>query len=214
MGILANCPPAAELPDIGTDECPESVGQIQKIVYQRVFSTGSTKNKFVIGTANPNVLASWTPLLAASDGTKVVPSPFVQAPNTETGAARTYGGGNDTLGGIEINIGREPTSFTGNFLAVKQAIIKAMKQYQGENVGVYLIDEYGQIIGLTDDPDSPTDFLPIPIKGLFIGDKNFGGLEEADMNTISWYFLPNWSDNLHIVAPATGFDPLNEIVAP
>lgn len=213
MGLLCNCPAAAEIPDVPISDCPESFGQIQKVVLQRIYSTGNTKNKFVIASANPNVLASWTPLLAASDGTKVVQTPYIQAPTTEAGAARTYGGGNETLGGIELIIGREPTSFNGNIIRSAQNTIKALKEYQCENVGVYLIDEYGRIGMLADDVDTPTEYYPIPINGFFVGDKSLGGLEAPDINAIMWKFYPNWSDNLKLITP-TDFDALSDLATP
>lgn len=213
MSLLCNCPQDAAIADIPISECPESIGQVQKVIFQRIFSTGSTKNKFVIASANPNVLASWTPLLAAADGTKVVQSPYLQAPTTEPGAARTYGGGNETLGGVELIIGREPTSFTGNILRASQDTIAALKQYQCENVGVFLVDEHGRIAMLVDDRTTPTAYFPIPISALFVGDKSLGGLEAPDMNVISWKFFPNWSDNLVLISP-TDFNALSDLVTP
>jgi len=213
MGLLINCPPAAEIADIPIEACPESVGQIQKIVFQRIESVAGTKNEHVIGTLDPATKAAWTPLLAASDGTKVVQTPYVQAPTTEPGAARTFGGGNETLGGIEIIIGTEPTAFTGMFNQVPQKTIKAIKKYYGEAVGVYFVDEFGRIIGKSDDSAAPTKFMPIPIMGLFVGDKNFGGLEGVDQNAINFKMLPNWSDDLHIVTP-TDFNALTDLVTP
>lgn len=213
MGLLCGCPAGAEIPDIVIETCFEDIGQVQKLVFQRIYSTGSTKNSFTIASANPNLLASWTPLLAASDGTKVVQTPFLSQPETEPGAARKYGGGNATIGGIEIIVGREPTTFTGMYLRTSQKSIKDMKAMMCETVGVYLIDEFGRIIGISDDIDSPTIFYPIPIQGLFIGDKKLGGLEEPDSNVIEFGFYPNWSDNLHVVTPSN-FDALTALVTP
>ena len=210
MSLLCNCPAGAALENIPISDCPESLGQVQKVIFQRIFSTGTTKNSFTIATADPKLLASWSPLLAAADGTKVVPSPYIQAPTTEPGAARTYGGGNETLGGVELVIGREATSFTGNILRSAQKTIKAMKNYMCENVGVYLVDEFGRIAGLVDDVTTPTKFFPIPISALFVGDKSLGGLENPDMNAVSWKFFPNWSDNLAIYTP-TDFNPLTDL---
>jgi len=213
MSLLCNCPLDAAIADVPINDCPESVGQIQKVVFQRIFSAGNTKNSFVIASANPNILASWTPLLASITGTKVVQSPFIQAPTTEPGAARTYGGGNETLGGVEMIIGREPTSFTGNILRATQDTIEALKKFQCENVGVYLIDEFGRIAMLVDDRTTPTKYFPIPISSLFVGDKMIGGLESPDMNTISWKFFPNWSDKLVLITP-TNFNALTDLVTP
>ena len=148
--------------------------------------------------------------LTATDGTKVVVSPYVEAPTSEPGGPRTFGGGNETLGGVETIIGREPTTFSGVLRSVPQSVIKAMKdlqcEAQADNLGVFLFDENGSIECLV----SGTDNLPIPIRALFIGDKSFGGLEEPDSNAIQWSFLPNYSDDLAIVAP-TDFNPLTDL---
>lgn len=210
MSILCDCPAGASIGNIYVSDCPETFGQIQKVIFQRVYKTGVTKNEFVAQTASPLVKASWTPLLAASDGSKVVPSPYIQAPTTEPGKAKTYGGGNDTLGGVELIVGREATAFTGNILRAPQRTIKDMKKYQCENVVVYLVDEFGRIGCIADNPQTPTNYSGIPIQGLFIGDKKFGGLEAPDMNEIQWKFFPNWSDNFVILTP-TDFNALTDL---
>ena len=206
------CPANTALTTIPAQGCAESFGQIQKVAFQRLSSAG-TKNSFTT-TNDIKLLASWTAKMAAADSTKIVVSPYIQAPTTEPGAARTFGGGNETLGGVEMVIGREPTSFSGVIRAVQQSIIKAMKELQCEsiadNLGVYLFDENGNICALQDSTTATT-FYPIPIRALFIGDKSFGGLEAPDSNAISWSFLPNYSDQLAIVTP-TDFNPLTDLV--
>lgn len=209
MTLLCNCPLDAAVSDIPLSECLEDFGQVQKALLQRVFSTGSTKNSI----AAPTTLAEWTAFLAAADGTKVVQTPYLNEPVTEPGGVRTYGGGNATLGGIEITIGREPTAFTGSILRSPQDTIAALKSYQCDNVGVYLVDEHGRIGCLVDDIDTPTAYYPIPVSGLFIGDKKLGGLEEPDMNAIMWKFFANWSDKFVIVTP-TDFNALTDLVTP
>jgi hypothetical protein len=211
MSLLINCPQGAALQAIPIVNCPEAIGQIQKVVFQRIKNAAGGKNKFVIATNDPAELATWTPVLAAADATKVVPSPYIQAPVFEAGAAREYGGGNETLGGMPIVIGREPSTFTGNILRAAQKTIEALKTYQVEEVGVFLLDEFSRIIGLVDDHTTPTEFYPIPISSLFVGDKVIGGLESVDMNMVSWRFAPNWSDKLSIVVP-TDFNALSDLV--
>lgn len=210
--FTCTCPANAALTTIPAQGCAESFGQIQKVAFQRLTSAGS-KNKFT-STAAIGVKASWTALMAAADSTKIVISPYIQAPTVEAGAARTFGGGNETLGGIEMIIGREPTPFTGVMRAVAQSVIKAMKDLQCEaiadNLGVYLFDENGNICAVQD-ATTATTFYPIPIRSLFIGDKTFGGLEAPDSNAIQWSFLPNYSDHLAIVKP-TDFNPLTDLV--
>lgn len=202
------------MPDIPVSNCPESFGQIQKVAFQRLYKSSGEKNSFTT-SAGIGKKASWTPLLSAEDDTKIVLSPYVQAPTAEAGAARTFGGGNETLGGIEEVIGRESTPFTAVLRRVPQKIIKVLKQLQCEsdsqNLGVYLFDENG-VIGAIQDATTTTTYYPIPIRSLFIGDKTLGGYEAPDSNNIQWVFLPNWSDDLAIIVPED-FNPLTDLKA-
>lgn len=209
MGLNCGCPAGAHIPDLDIAECKESLGQIQKVAFQRIYKTSGVKNTI----ADPTKKASFTSLFSAADGSKMTISPYIQGPTTEPGAARTFGGGNQTLGGIEITIGREPTTFSGVIYQESQKTIAQLKQYQCENVGVYLIDENGNIGCLADDVDNPKAYSPIPIGKLFIGDKKLGGFEEPDSNAIEWSFFPNWSDDLVIVKRETlDFNPLTDWV--
>ena len=208
---MCKCPAGAALPDVPAIKCPESFGQVQKVAFQRLMKDDGSKNSFTSEKAI-TALASWTPLLSAADNTKIVVSPYIQAPTAEAGAARTFGGGNEALGGIEEIIGREPTPFTGVIRKAPQEVIKASKEMQCENgggdAGVFIIDEHGAI-GAIKDAVTEGTYYPIPIRSLFIGDKTLGGLEAPDSNAIQWSFLPNWSDDLAIVAPA--FNPLTDL---
>lgn len=210
--MTCSCPAASALTTIPAQGCAESFGQIQKVAFQRLKAGGGAKNSFT-SSADIKLKASWAALLTATDSTKIVVSPYIQAPTVESGAARTFGGGNETLGGVEMVIGREPTPFTGAMRAVAQSVIKAMKELQCEaaadNLGVYLFDENGNICAVQDGTTATT-FYPIPIRSLFIGDKTFGGLEAPDSNPIQWSFLPNYSDDLAIVTP-TDFNPLTDL---
>lgn len=210
--MICTCPAAAALPDIPVSNCPETFGQIQKVAFQRLTGDDGARNSFTT-TNGITKLASWTAKLSASTGEKIVVSPYIQAPTAEAGEAITFGGGNDTLGGVEMIIGRNPTNFTGVIRQVPQAVIKALKELQceswGDNLGVYLFDENGAIGALEDEKTSGT-YYPIPIRSLFVGDKTLGGLEQPDSNGIQWAFLPNWSDDLKIVSPE--FNPLTDLV--
>lgn len=209
---ICKCPAAPALPNIPNFTCAESFGQIQKVAFQRLYKSAGGKNSFT-STNNIAIKASWTSFLSAGDDTKVVVSPYIQAPTAEAGAPRTFGGGNETLGGIEEIIGREPTPFTAVMRKMPQSLIKALKDLQCEsdsqNLGVYLFDENGAIGALQDNKTVAT-YYPIPIRSLFIGDKTLGGLEAPDSNAIQWTFLPNWSDDLAIIVPEN-FNPLTDL---
>jgi len=210
MSLLCSCPAPTEIPDITSDDCVERIGEVQKIVFQRT-KDGTTLNEITIATSNPNLLATWTALKAASDNTKVTVSPFIQGPESDPGEPREFGGEGQTLGGIPILLGSSPTSFTAQLIDVKQLVVQDLKEYMCEReLSVFLVDEHGRIWGLADDPSSATTFRGIPIRGFFVSDKNLGGFTEPDRNEIRWSFLPNWSDNLYSVTPSD-FEALVEL---
>lgn len=204
------CPAGEHLADLEIAECKESLGQIQKVIIQRKYQSAGLLNK--ISAEDIKTKAKMTALASASDGTKIIISPYIQNPTTTPGEPRTFGGGNQTLGGIEIVIGREPTTFEGVIYQEMQRTIKALKEYSCEEIGVYLIDENGNIGAIADNPRTPANYSPIPIRSFFVGDKNLGGYEEPDSNIIRWSFLPNWSDNLVIIQQSLlGYNPLTDL---
>ncbi|MFZ4705539.1 MAG: BACON domain-containing protein [Bacteroidales bacterium] len=194
--IICICPLGAMLPDIPTSECPVNFGQIQKIIIQR-------KGQPTGG--DPTLLATWTALMAAIDDTKAVISPFISAPVLEPGAEKTYGGGNATIGGIPLVIGRDPSKFTSELLMASQETIKALKDIQCDSIQVYLVNEVGQI-GCLLDPITGL-YKGIPVRSFFVGDLKLGGFEEPDKNVLQFYFEPNWSDDFLAVVPSD-FDAL------
>lgn len=214
---LITCPLPTEPSDIFIDACPEDFGQVQKVILQRTYSSGSTKNGFVIASANPNLKASWDTYLAASDSTKAVQTPFVSNPENEPGGPVTFGGGNQTRNGIELVVGREPSPFNAVFYQTNSRSIKNLKTYEQESanaaLSVYLVDQYGRIGGTYDDIVTAANFRGIPIYSFFVGDKGFGGFEAPDFNNLQWMFPPNWSDDFAIVTPSD-FDALTDLVTP
>ena len=186
--MITNCCPAATaLPTIPAEACAQNFGQIQKIIFQRIMN-GSTKNSIADGTSagNAGLLASWTALKAATDSTKIAVTPFIEAPADDGGDARTFGGGNDTLNGIEIIIGSNPVNFTCRLNGKKQDIIAELKKLMCEalanNLGVYLVNENGNIEGI-----------------LFVGDKLHGNFDGPDYNNLSFSFAPGYSDKLDVL---------------
>lgn len=217
MSLTCQCPAATALTTIPAVQCGENFGQIQKVAFQRLHQADGTENKFAASNSIL-LLASWTALMAAAAGTKIVVSPYIEAPTSEPGAARTFGGGNETLGGVEEILGAEPTAFSAVLRRMPQDVIKVMKELMCEanagNLGVYLFNENGQIECIKEtvaDTTPSYNYKPIPIRALFISDKGHGGLENPDVNNIQWQFAPNYSDNLAILTP-TDFNPLTDLV--
>ena len=212
MSLICQCPAAAAIATIPNVVCPENFGQIQKVAFQRLRQADGTVNKF---TTDASILlkASWTALLAAANGSKIVVSPYINSPADSGGDARMTSGGNDDLGGIPQVLGGNPVQFDGSLRSIPQSVIKTMKELQCEaaagNLGVFLFDENGKIEAIKGETDG--DYLPIPIRALFIGSKIHGNFDAKDSNAISWQYPDNYSDDLAIVVP-TDFNPLTDLV--
>lgn len=211
--LTCQCPAAAALTTIPNVTCPENFGQIQKIAFQRLRKADGTRNSFT-NAAAITALASWAALLAAADGSKIVVSPYVNAPADSGGDARRTSGGNDDLGGMSEVLGGNPVQFDGQFRSIPQSVIKVLKELQCEanagNLGVFLFDENGKIEAIQDQTTATT-YYPIPIRSLFIGSKIHGNFDAKDSNAISWMYPDNYSDNLAIVTPAD-FNPLTDLI--
>lgn len=212
MGRICECPPAAAIASISLLACIEQFDQLAKVAVQRLKQADGTVNKFD-NTTDIKLLASWTAKLALTDGEKIQVTPTIQEPENEAGAARTYGGGNLTLGGIEIVLGSESSNFTAKFLQQPQLTMAQLKGYSCEQIGLYLIDKSGNIGCLVNDLETPTEYYPIPVYSWRVGDKVFGGFEGVDYNPVSWSFLEDWSDKFAIVKP-TDFNAFTDLVNP
>ena len=213
MSLVCQCPAASALTTIPNVACSENFGQIQKVAFQRLRKADGTRNSFT-STAAIGLKASWTALLAAADGSKIVVSPYINAPADSGGDARMSSGGNDDLGGIAEVLGGNPVQFDGQLRSIPQSVIKVMKELQCEanagNLGVFLFDENGNIQAVQDQTTATT-YYPIPIRALFIGSLIHGNFDAKDSNAISWQYPDNYSDDLAIVKPSD-FNPLTDLV--
>lgn len=217
MSLVCQCPAASALTTIPNVACSENFGQIQKVAFQRLRKADGTRNSFT-NSASILLKASWTALLAAADGSKIVVSPYINAPADSGGDARMSSGGNDDLGGIAEVLGGNPVQFDGQLRSIPQSVIKVMKELQCEanagNLGVFLFDENGNIQCVAETTGTNpvvTTYYPIPIRALFIGSLIHGNFDAKDSNAISWQYPDNYSDDLAIVKP-TDFNPLTDLV--
>lgn len=204
----ANLP--TEIVDIPLFDCDFDIGQIFKIVLQRYYSTGSTRNGFTVATASPTALASWTALLDAEDSTKVVQSPELGSPIITPGEELVFGGGNETPGGIELSLGEGQSAFTGRFLQKNPATILAMRRYKCENIAAYFVNWDGKIFGEMN--EAGTIFMPIKLYSWRLGNRAVNGRGTPDHNDLSFKLAPGWDDRLAAYVPAD-FNAKTDLVA-
>ena len=198
------CPAATSLPTIPAESCAKRFGQTQKVIFQRLYN-GSARNGIADGssTGQAGLLASWTALKAATDSTKIAVSPFVENPPPDGGDAKTVGGGNESLNGAERVIGSNPVGMTFRLNNKSQAIIAELKKLECEalanNLGVYLVNENGQIMGRKETTNGTDTWYPMPIQTLFVSDLMPGGLDADDYNDMSFKFVPGYSDKVDFI---------------
>ena len=179
--------------------CGIRYGQVQKVAFTRVGN--------LFSNANPITdLASWTAFLAAEDSTKIVVTPYVEAPTMEGGDEKTFGGGNSTLDGIIMVLGSQPVRMSFALRNYPQTIISALKILMKiKDLGVFLFNDNGGIICLQEGGT----YMPVPIRALFVGDLILSGRTQPDRNTMKFSFKSNYSDRLVVVKP--NFSPVNDL---
>ena len=194
---MSYCP--TNLPPIPNMTCGIRYGQVQKVAFTRVGN--------LFSNANPITdLASWTAFLAAEDSTKIVITPYVEAPTMEGGDEKTFGGGNSTLDGIIMVLGSQPIRMSFALRNYPQTIISALKVLTKiKDLGVFLFNDNGGIICLQEGGT----YLPIPIRALFVGDLILSGRTQPDRNMMKFSFKSNYSDKLVVVKP--DFSPINDL---
>ena len=194
---MSYCP--TNLPPIPNMTCGIRYGQVQKVAFTRVGN--------LFSNANPITdLASWTAFLSAEDSTKIVVTPYVEAPTMEGGDEKTFGGGNATLDGIIMVLGSQPIRMSFALRNYPQTIISALKVLTKiKDLGVFLFNDNGGIICLQEGGT----YLPIPIRALFVGDLILSGRTQPDRNTMKFSFKSNYSDKLVVVKP--DFSPINDL---
>lgn len=195
---MSYCP--TNLPPIPNMTCGIRYGQVQKIAFTRIGNLFSN-------SSNPITdLASWTAFLSAEDSTKIVVTPYVEAPTMEGGDEKTFGGGNATLDGIIMVLGSQPIRMSFALRNYPQTIISALKVLTKiKDLGVFLFNDNGGIICLQEGGT----YLPIPIRALFVGDLILSGRTQPDRNTMKFSFKSNYSDKLVVVKP--DFSPINDL---
>lgn len=192
--ITICCPLPTAIESIVTAEtCPVNFGQIQKLVFWR-------HGQYLAAVACAETESVWTTRLAAADATKAVVTPFTSGASLTPGEARSYGGGNDTLDGIELILGSEPGVFTGKFLQYPTSTVALLKQLMCEDLDVIFINENGQF-GYRSVSGA---FYGFHTRGMFVGDLSLPGYAEPSGNTIT-FKIPSSEMDGFTISSATDF---------
>lgn len=213
MSLVCDCA-NADFSALSDFSCIEDVGVPVKLILQKTLDSSGAEN--TITPANLVLKATWTDgltpgsgLLETNTDDTCVITPIMHGVEQSGGEVRTYGGGNQTFGGIPIVRGSEFMNFSGEFLRLNQKTVSELKDfscYDG-NLSAYWIFENGQIGVLVDDYDTPTAVKGIPIRSWFVGDKMFGQRDGIDKNMVTFSTLEDQFNLFKLYTP-TDFDAL------
>jgi len=198
MGSLSICcpQPTAIASAVTTlNPCAIEIGQIQKMVFWR---TGNS----ITTIASAIAVATWTPLLTSTTGTKAIPSPFVANVVIPPSEAREFGGGNETLYGAPRRKGGGSVPVTASMYGIDQDVITSLKKLKCETLEVLFINEANQLI-YNDMGTTTVGGFDIVNGTFFVSDFGIGGFDDADQNTLAFNLVPGWSDNLEISTATT-----------
>jgi len=191
------CPVGTAISTITPSTCPYDIKQIQKLIWTR-------KGNQIASLATAKLEATWTGLLAATDGTKAQVTPYVYDSILTAGDAVEDGGGdNTTLNGVPIIEDVAPSQFTGFFRNQnQQSVIKVLREYKCEDLATYFVNRDGYIVG-----KYASDGVKIegfPISALHISDAHSEGYGQPTKNMLSFYMSDGegWSDDLVIIETA------------
>jgi hypothetical protein len=205
MDPLFSCPPPTALATIPSQACPEVWDQIVKFAFQRKQATPSFTSTTI------KVAATWTPLLTASDSTKVVITPYIAGVVIPPGEVLKEGGNdNSTINGIPritglgfVPVTAQPQSLQATVRAALQALGSESSLSPGfTNLWVYFFNRFGQII-------ANADGSGFDAYNVMAGDAGTEGF--AKLNTMNFGFdlAGGWSKNANIYTPTAPFNPLS-----
>lgn len=201
------CPAPSTLAAIPATTCPVRWDQIQKLFIRRI--TGAA----ALTTTTVLVTATITPLLSATDNTKLLVTPYVSnlvIPPSEILAE----GGNDntTLNGVRQFRGLGYVNATGqlrNLSAAAAAKWRALTPESalspGEtNLEWFGVNKDGKVIGQN---PSSTVVKGFPLYNLVVSDVSSEGFGKDNIYNLSFDLAPGWSE-FHAMYVPTDYNAL------
>lgn len=188
------CPVPTALTTVQNPACPENIGQIQKIIFQRVKANYNFTSGDASGT-DIKLLSTWTALLAAAGDTKVVIAPNTNGVTISAPTPLTTGGNdNSTLNGRKLNTGFSSVELKGQFRSMPSEIIAQLMLLQkGEDLLWIGLNQFNQFIVRDNYPGHPnTQISGIPLFSPFFGDAGNDGFAKDDMADFSFIMDYGW----------------------
>lgn len=192
------CPAPTVAPSLSTiDPCPVNTGQIQRYVFV------DRGTEYPIASLTDATF--WGAKQVATDTSKAIFSPLIGNPETEPGEPTEFGGGNETIDGVPIVVGYEPTTFTFRHYSMQKGMAKELRVFACRSVDVFLINENKQFCYNAKSATTATGF---PVQSYSLSDRKLGGYSEPDYNNGKMVWPEEWSDNYTMTEQITAWNPL------
>lgn len=198
--MLFNCPPPAHLNGIAATTCPQKWGQIQKIAFGRSYEDRFANMGAFIGE---NI---WEALLAVTNDSKLVVSPYfagmqfpVAAPITQGGNDNTtINGVTDLQGGQMIVVPFVLTNQSSQTMReFRELAAETMIQPGFSNIEAYLFNDNNSVI--YDEGASGDLFNGFKIYNLYIPDVASNGLNSNNTYNCQFELPFGWSQYWNMV---------------
>jgi hypothetical protein len=200
--MLFKCPKQATLTEVTPTACPIKFDQIQKLAIGRLISEARFDS--IVGAEGKPITdqAIWTALLAATDDTKIVVTPYFSGfsiPATE--AIKQGGNDNTTLNGVSEVMGGQMVTVPFVLKNVSSETAKGLRLLATEsmlqpgetNIGGYFFATDNNIV--FDGGADGTEFLPFEIYNMFVPDVASEGLNTNNTYNCSFEMRFGWSEN-------------------
>lgn len=179
-----------------------------KWIFQKL---DDANNKFVDGVNGIDLAASWDPLPDALDDTKVAITPVLEEVDiAEPGLLED----SENLDGAPIQVDSEPTVFSAVFRLPTPAQYAALKNIGCEKaLTVYRVDNNGKFAAREVNSGEYAGFKISP--GTFNLSEPFkSGNTRTDQLKLRVRFVlaVGYYELFRVISPASGFDPLNDII--
>lgn len=206
---LFQCPLPDALVDIPPVDCPIKFDQLQKFAFQRLQTTPSFTPESIL------LKATWDALIAASDDTKVVVTPYLNSVLLPAGEILTEGGNdNTTLNGIPTLRGLGFVNVTAQLRNVKSEVAEALRALTPEssqngstNVWVYFFNRFRKIFGSEETVESVLYVKGFPIYNFYVSDVSSEGFGKDNIYNVQFAMEGGWSEFWQQYSP-TDFNPL------
>jgi hypothetical protein len=194
------CADLATLPNIPANTCTPDLDQVVSIAFQKIGAPSFTATTIL-------QMATWTPLLAASDATKVIKTPILHG-LTIPASEGIYDGGDDnsTAFGIREYKGEKNVTVTANLKSINPAVVAELRKLTTDSKVPGYTTIWAYFFGMSNKISGKSTGAGIPIYNVRISTLGSEGYRGKNMHQITFDLRSDWDNDFQTFVAS--FDPL------